>query len=996
LPHPLEDFLQFSYRKMSWNWCNLSQSFPQEAGSMNTEPIANHCPKCQAPLPANAPQGLCAKCLLAAVSTPTEAGQPADRQPPPPIALVAAAFPQLEILELIGHGGMGVVYKARQPRLDRVVALKLLPQSLAADAAFAERFNREARVLARLNHPNIVTVHDFGQSGGFFYLLMEFVDGVNLRQAMQAGRFTPQQAMMLVPKICEALQFAHDEGILHRDIKPENILLDTRGRVKIADFGIAKLLGEAREKVTLTASGLAVGTPHYMAPEQLEHPQDVDQRADIYSLGVVFYEMLTGELPIGRFAPPSQKSSVDARVDDVVFHALEKEREKRFRSAGEVKTSVEAITSNPAVPPAQAAAGSAHPRPSSGAPIPERRIPCHISTPEHLSTFTGQTFHIYTGKGELRLDAENLAFVSDWQSSTIPLRDIRELGIGHYSRLAKPLRLDYLAVTFEQAGQARTLLFTPTGGSSIIQLPWAANARVAECFQAVREAVIARTGTPPTGPSTPVPPPETFASELRDALQLVLPVCVLSAVIAGLVALLRHTSNVSSRRLGQGLDAWFPSADTLISLSVPALVLGLIGWAILKRKQPRILGGTIGAPLSPSPTDTVVLPTDASPPARRATCYFSTPERMRNCFPGPAAHIFLCKGELQIEDDKLRFVSPWQTEVVIGLRDIQDLSIGQFKMWHTPWVMKYERLNFLAVTFTRNGQMRIVHLTPTAPGAASTNDINAQVAAWFKCIREAAIACTSVAPHSSEPVDVSISAQPAWNRKGVPLFAAFLAIWGVLVCRLPKLAGPSPDALTIVVFVAMLLLLVATVWYAVGFLQANSALRHGKLDAITGDDPPALEPITGTGVKMAPGKPRRPGWWTVSAWIFIAIGVIAVVDTLAALYSRPLNFTFYPGLAHLFAGIALLTLNPRWRMVALAGLWLAFLAGAFIGVMMAVAPQNGSVSLPMLDLRLKPNELPYLAAAAAVFLTVMLVWPYYLLTCEQGRGLFKYPTAATS
>ena len=185
---------------------------------MNTEPIANRCPKCQAPLPANAPQGLCVKCLLAAVSTPTEAGQPADRQPPPPIATVAAAFPQLEILELIGHGGMGVVYKARQPRLDRIVALKLLPQSLAADAAFAERFNREARVLARLNHPNIVTVHDFGQSGGFFYLLMEFVDGVNLRQAMQAGRFTPQQAMMLVPKICEALQFAHDEGILHRDI----------------------------------------------------------------------------------------------------------------------------------------------------------------------------------------------------------------------------------------------------------------------------------------------------------------------------------------------------------------------------------------------------------------------------------------------------------------------------------------------------------------------------------------------------------------------------------------------------------------------------------------------------------------------------------------------------------------------------------------------------------------------------------------------------------
>jgi len=125
---------------------------------------------------------------------------------------------------------------------------------------------------------------------------------------MRAGRFTPAQALALVPKICDALQYAHEEGILHRDIKPENLLLDTRGRLKIADFGIAKLLGGAKD-ITLTASGARIGTPHYMAPEQLERPQDVDQRADIYSLGVVFYEMLTGELPIGRFAPPSEKAA---------------------------------------------------------------------------------------------------------------------------------------------------------------------------------------------------------------------------------------------------------------------------------------------------------------------------------------------------------------------------------------------------------------------------------------------------------------------------------------------------------------------------------------------------------------------------------------------------------------------------------------------------------------------------------------------------------------
>ena len=366
---------------------------------MDTQPIANCCPRCQTPLPPDAPQGLCPKCLFATVAKPTEAGQPTGRPAPPSIGEIAAAFPQLEILEFIGQGGMGFVFKARQPKLDRLVALKILPQSLAADPTFAERFNREAKLLARLNHPGIVTVHDFGvafsegragsplpaasednserrarsdapyqSQSQFYYLLMEFVDGVNLRQAMQAGRFTPDQALAIVPKICEALQFAHNEGILHRDIKPENILLDAKGRVKIADFGIAKLMGggragsplpaaespntsgaqgTARPTTELTEAGKTLGSPNYMAPEQLEHPGEVDHRADIYSLGVVFYEMLTGELPLGRFAPPSQKSAADPRVDEVVLRALEKERERRQHSAGEVRTQVETIVATP-------------------------------------------------------------------------------------------------------------------------------------------------------------------------------------------------------------------------------------------------------------------------------------------------------------------------------------------------------------------------------------------------------------------------------------------------------------------------------------------------------------------------------------------------------------------------------------------------------------------------------------------------------------------------
>ena len=151
---------------------------------------------------------------------------------------------------------------------------------------------------------------------------MEFVDGVNLRQMLQSAKLSPAEALKIVPRICDALQYAHEEGVVHRDIKPENILIDKRGRLKIADFGLAKLLGPSAADFKLTATHQVMGTLHYMAPEQMERPLAVDHRADIYSLGVVFYEMLTGELPLGRFAPPSQKATIDVRLDDVVLRAL--------------------------------------------------------------------------------------------------------------------------------------------------------------------------------------------------------------------------------------------------------------------------------------------------------------------------------------------------------------------------------------------------------------------------------------------------------------------------------------------------------------------------------------------------------------------------------------------------------------------------------------------------------------------------------------------------
>ena len=323
----------------------------------------NQCPQCGAELATDAPQGLCPACLLKrGLETQTAGGKNSlpgsPACPPPTPEELAPLFPDLEILALVGRGGMGVVYKARQKRLDRLVALKILSPSVGKDPAFADRFAREARAMAMLGHPHIVAVYDFGQTSSAFsagegspaslyYFLMEFVDGLNLRQVLDSGKLAAKEALAIVPQICEALQYAHDKGVVHRDIKPENVLLDKNGQVKIADFGLAKLMGREAKDFTLTGAGQVMGTPNYMAPEQIEHPQEVDHRADIYSLGVVFYQMLTGELPLGRFAPPSTRVQVDVRLDDVVLRALEKEPERRYQQASEIKTHVETIATTP-------------------------------------------------------------------------------------------------------------------------------------------------------------------------------------------------------------------------------------------------------------------------------------------------------------------------------------------------------------------------------------------------------------------------------------------------------------------------------------------------------------------------------------------------------------------------------------------------------------------------------------------------------------------------
>jgi tRNA A-37 threonylcarbamoyl transferase component Bud32 len=295
------------------------------------------------------------------------------------LALAGVERPSLagyEILGVIGKGGMGIVYKARHAKLDRMVAIKVLPPGAGSDPTFTERFTREARALARLNHPNILAVYDFGQVGEEPYFVMEYVEGTDLRQRLRTGPLPPGEALQVAGRICEALQYAHEEGVVHRDIKPENVLIDKRGRVKIADFGIAKLLKGRTAQFTLTGPWQVVGTLRYMAPEQMDNPLGLDHRADVFSLGVVLYEMLTGELPLGRFPPPSHKAPVGEQVDEVVLRALEKEPERRYQQAGEMKAAVEGLRTE--LPGAEAAAAPLPAEPNSAAVGSQETVP-HVA-----------------------------------------------------------------------------------------------------------------------------------------------------------------------------------------------------------------------------------------------------------------------------------------------------------------------------------------------------------------------------------------------------------------------------------------------------------------------------------------------------------------------------------------------------------------------------------------------------------------------------------------
>ena len=206
--------------------------------------------------------------------------------------LPGSRLSRYELVEQIGRGGMSTVFRAHDPELDRIVAIKVLPSFRSEDPTFVERFRKEAQAVARLTHPNIIQVHDFGEDKGFSYIVMEYVPGGTLQDYVgQRHRLT--DVLRLMAPLADALEYAHKQGVVHRDIKPPNVLIDTDDRPMLSDFGLARLM---EGSAGLTRAGSVVGTPEYMSPEQaLGRP--ADQRSDLYSLGIIIYQMLLGETP---------------------------------------------------------------------------------------------------------------------------------------------------------------------------------------------------------------------------------------------------------------------------------------------------------------------------------------------------------------------------------------------------------------------------------------------------------------------------------------------------------------------------------------------------------------------------------------------------------------------------------------------------------------------------------------------------------------------------
>lgn len=321
-----------------------------------------------------------------------EGSKPSAAWVPPTAEELHQILPQYEIVKMLGRGGMGAVYMGTQTALERPVAIKILSSALEdSDAGFTQRFKNEAKAMAKLNHPGIVSVYDFGEApGGLLYIVMEYVDGTDVAKMIASkGRLHTEHAMAITAHVCDALAYAHERGIIHRDIKPANIMVGYDGEVKVADFGLAKV-NVGGKTLGLTMSGMAMGTLHFMAPEALMLGTAVDHRADIYAVGVMLYQMLTGKLPQGMFKMPSLLvPGLDPRYDGIITKAIMEDREVRYQSAREMRADLDSILTQPVVKADPAAAQAPQPalptqarpqRPGARPPQPIRAVPPAVQT----------------------------------------------------------------------------------------------------------------------------------------------------------------------------------------------------------------------------------------------------------------------------------------------------------------------------------------------------------------------------------------------------------------------------------------------------------------------------------------------------------------------------------------------------------------------------------------------------------------------------------------